>query len=363
MVAWSYIGVVFVLFIGYKFFMALGKKIPILEFLLLIAGMQWVLGAFIEYRNTFGHFKYYMYVSENVYMQYVVPAYIVFSLVLLRFASKRPVVEIIPKNSEKYSFYGILLLGLGIICDLLLPSVPSGLAFIFFLLSGFKYVGALILFFSKKKRHRQMFYTAIFYLLIYSIIKSFFHALILWSAFFYMFWTYKYKPSIRFNIMIIIVGFVASTVIQLVKSDYRDMIWNGYSGNQIALFFDIISSRISGGISETPQEEGELNARLNQGWIISAIMEHTPRVQSYANGETVNEAVYASLLPRFLSPNKKTAGGVDNFEKYTGIELEENTSMGMSLIGEGYANYGVSGGIIFMGILGFGFSLILDFYI
>ena len=81
-------------------------------------------------------------------------------------------------------------------------------------------------------------------------------------------------------------------------------------------------------------------------------MEYTPRVQPHANGETVKDAVFASVLPRFLNPNKKMAGGVENFKKYTGLTLDDNTSMGMSLVGEAYANYGRLGGVFFLMIWG-----------
>lgn len=46
------------------------------------------------------------------------------------------------------------------------------------------------------------------------------------------------------------------------------------------------------------------------------------------------------------------AGGQDNFKKYTGLEIGSGTSMGLSIIGESYANFGVFGGIIFMGAWG-----------
>ncbi|MCK0123641.1 hypothetical protein MWU76_04455 [Gelidibacter sp. F2691] len=358
MTVWSLVGLVVVGVVAYRFIKALGNSIPILELLLLISGMQWIIGAYLEYRTDFQHFKYYMYVPEDVYMSYVVPAYVVFVLIVSIAIRKTRDYYPPSDNFHLYSKFGIQILVLGIFSDVLKSSVPGGLQFVFFLLANLKYVGAIILFYSKKPRHIYIFYATLLYLLFTSLRGGFFHELIIWGTFFYMFWAYKNKPTFKFNIIIIVVGLFMGTVIQAVKSDYRDMIWSGYQGNYATLFLDILTKKISGGLTEESEQQEELNVRLNQGWIISAIMDHTPRVQAYSGGETVQDAISASLLPRFLSPNKKIAGGVENFEKFTGIDLAKNTSMGMSLVGEGYANYGRFGGVIFMGLWG----LVLVFF-
>jgi hypothetical protein len=352
METWSIVGLVAVSYVAFEFVRGIGKTIPILQLLLLVAGLQWILGAFIEYRTDFQHYKYYMYVSEKVYMSYVVPAYIALVLALALAFSTKLSFNMSHDNFHKYSKFGVIILVVGIVSDFIKSSLPNGLQFFFFLLANFKYVGAIILYFSSKKQHKYIFYGTLIYLALNALRGGFFHDLILWGTFFYLFWAYKNKPSFKMNILIIFTGFVMSTFIQVVKSDYRELIWNGYSGSYSSLFFDILSKRLSGGLTENTEEQSELNIRLNQGWIISAIMEHTPRVQEYAEGSTVKDAIFASLLPRFLSPNKKIAGGVENFETYTGIELQKNTSMGMSLVGEGYANFGVIGGVIFMGLWG-----------
>jgi hypothetical protein len=358
MTFWSLVGLILVGYVAYRFVKALGYSIPILELLLLIAGLQWVVGAFVEYRTDFQHYKYYMYVSEEVYMGYVVPAYLVFVIIVSIAIRKTKDSNVLYGNFHLFSKFGIKILLLGIFADVIKSNVPGGLQFFFFLLANLKYVGAMILFYSKERKHTYIFYATLLYLLFTSLRGGFFHELIIWGTFFYMFWSFKNKPTFKFNVTIIVVGFFLSTIIQVVKSDYRAMIWSGYQGNYASLFMDILNKRISGGIAEESEQQEELNVRLNQGWIISAIMEHTPRVQDFAKGETVKDAVSASLLPRFLSPNKKIAGGVENFEKYTGITLAENTSMGMSLVGEGYVNYGIFGGIAFMGAWG----LVLVFF-
>ncbi|RCW90251.1 hypothetical protein [Winogradskyella arenosi] len=353
MMFWSLLGIITVCYIGYRFIKALGNSIPILELLLLIAGLQWIVGPYIEYRTSFQHFKYYMYVDEVEYMQYAVPAYLTMMIVVFIGLSKLKKKQFPIDTFYQYSNYAVILVAVGFISEIIRSVAPGGLKFIFFLLANFKFVGAILLFFSKKKWHRYVFFLAIILLVFTSLKNALFHDLILWSTFFYMFWAYKTKPSFKLNIIILITGFFISTMIQAVKSDYRTLVWQGFSGSYTTLFIDILSKRLSGGLTKNTEEQEELNVRLNQGWIISAIMDHTPRVQAYAGGATVKDAIIASALPRFLNPNKKIAGGVENFEKYTGIMLGSSTSMGMSMLGEGYANYGKVGGMFFMGIWGY----------
>jgi hypothetical protein len=65
--------------------------------------------------------------------------------------------------------------------------------------------------------------------------------------------------------------------------------------------------------------------------------------------------VKAAVLPRLLAPGKAAAGGQLNFERFTGFPLV-GTSMGLSLLGEGYANYGVTGACLFLFLVGLVYS-------
>jgi hypothetical protein len=90
---------------------------------------------------------------------------------------------------------------------------------------------------------------------------------------------------------------------------------------------------------------GDTLVRFNQGWIISRIMVHVPKVQPYARGETLTDAALFSVVPRFLFPDKSTGVSQEFFLKYTGITLPRGTTMGLGIIGEMYANFGFGGGI------------------
>lgn len=125
-----------------------------------------------------------------------------------------------------------------------------------------------------------------------------------------------------------------------------------FSGSKTVLFLSLtLNEWITGGIF-MPNDDIGVNVRLNQGWIISAIMQNVPDYEPYAEGETIYEAITSSLLPRVLAPWKKSAGGRENFRRFTGLPIADETSMGISMAGEGYGNYGKWGGILFMFIWG-----------
>jgi hypothetical protein len=92
---------------------------------------------------------------------------------------------------------------------------------------------------------------------------------------------------------------------------------------------------------------GSTVIRINQGWIISRLMQQVPSNIPYAEGQTVIDAFYASIVPRFLDPAKTVASGRENFQKFTGYELTR-TSMGISVLGEGYVNFGTTGAWLFL---------------
>ena len=79
------IGLGWSLFLFLLFLQKLGRGFPVLELMLLMAALQWIVGAKISYASEYSHFRYYMYVEEAAYMGVVVPGVIAFSLGILLF--------------------------------------------------------------------------------------------------------------------------------------------------------------------------------------------------------------------------------------------------------------------------------------
>jgi hypothetical protein len=353
MTLWSIFGLLIVAFVFIRFTRRLGKTLPIIELMVLVAGLQWIIGPIIEYSFPTLHYKYYMYVPEETYMSFVVPAYGVFVMAVfwgIAVLNKKdiPIIEL-----YNYKNYGVRIFLIGVFFDLIGGFLPGTLGFLAFIMSNFKFAGAIILFFSYDARLRKLFYFSLIYLLYNALQNAMFHDLILWSVFFYMFWAIKYQPSLKQIYLTILIGFFSLSTLQTIKGSYRSEVWSGYQGNKVELFVGLFFDALFFGGSNADELSGDINnVRLNQGWIISAIMDEIPRQTPFFNGETIVDALEASFLPRFLSPDKKQAGGQENFMRFTGLPIGSNTSMGISIIGEAYGNYGVLGGIIFMGIWG-----------
>ena len=350
---WTTIGVILSGLIALRFISQLGKSLPILELMLFIAAAQWIIGPLIEYNAPSLHFKYYMYVDQQRYMSYVVPAFTVFAgTVLTRMRAVRQTYFSI-ERLQQFKDYGLIIFGIGVAFDLVASSLPGGLAFFAAIVANFKFVGAIILFFSDDPRLKKLFYGVLIFLFLRALQAAMFHDLVLWSVFFYMFWALKYKPSLKLISLTLVIGALSLTTLQTIKMAYRLQVWNNFSGNKLELFVGLVADAVFTNGTNTDELTGELNnVRLNQGWIISAIMDEIPRRTDFLEGETITEAISASLLPRFLNPDKKKAGGQDNFRTFTGLRLGDGTSMGISIIGEAYGNYREFGGILFMGIWG-----------
>ena len=311
---WTTTGVILTGLIALRFISQLGKSLPILELMLFIAAAQWIIGPLIEYNLPNLHYKYFMYVDQQRYMSYVVPAFGAFAIAVYLGLGSSKTTFIGMEKLKRYKDYGLTLLLVGIFFDFIGSSLPPALAFFAFLLSNFKFVGAIILFFSEDKRLKQIFYIALLFLLYRSIQSTMFHDFILWTAFFYMFWALKYKPSRQQILLTLVVGALSLTTLQSIKSAYRLKIWDGYSGSKIELFSSLIIDAVFLDDTNADQLAGdENNIRLNQGWIISAILDEMPQRTDFLKGETITDALSAAVLPRFLNPNKTKAGGQDKF--------------------------------------------------
>lgn len=199
--------------------------------------------------------------------------------------------------------------------------------------------------------------------LLSSVQAGLFHDLLLWTVLIGLYAAYVFKPSFRQKSIALLAGFVLIFLIQIVKQEYRQLIWSQqYEGDPVHLYTRLVSERIQdSNIFFDRAAYADLVIRLNQGWINSRVMEQVPRNEPFARGGTIWEVVSAAFSLRFFIPDKKIAGGKANYERFTGFQLQRTTSMGVSLLGEGYANYGLYGAWLFLGGMGLFYGGVLHF--
>ncbi len=349
---WTAIGLSFCLYLTLDFSRRIGEEVPIPQLMLLIAALQWILGPWIDYITPETHYLYHMYVPEETYMTYVVPCLFAMQLGISSFTKKTPIDHVALgsiriTNEHPYLPYYLIILGLTV--PLIGLFFPMQLAFVFYLLANVKYIGLIYLMFSSSKNKWAIFIGVMLLTLASSVATGMFHDFFLWGILSYTFICREFKMSFTVRLTSILIGALLIITVQAIKPKVRDLTWKGhYQGSELGLFLTLSINEWQSGSILNPSNQNELNVRLNQGWIISKIMNHVPKNESFAKGSTITEAIYATLIPRFLNPDKAIAGGRKNFTKYSGLQLSEGASMGISLAGEGWANYGYFGGIFFL---------------
>ena len=333
--------------------MRLGNSFPVLELMLLMASLQWIVGAKISYASEFEHFKYFMYVEEAEYMMLAVPGVIAFSLGVILFFPKYSFAQVnyrLQKLMVEQKNIAYKLITIGLISTYVGPYMPSVIGFVFYLMASFQYVGlALLLFQSQSNAKWRWFFIIMGALTISSITKGMFHDLLLWATLLFSFVIIQLRIRFFGKLSFIFLGLMVAFLLQSIKGELRSQLGNMTTGERVMLFTELIQDSVEGGSLEDEETLTEMaSVRLNQGWIISAILDNMPANEPFADGETIVEAFKSSLLPRFLYPEKKKAGGQENFRRFTGLPIRDDTSMGTSVIGEAYANFGIEGAWLFM---------------
>ncbi|NJN28578.1 MAG: hypothetical protein HC819_22680 [Cyclobacteriaceae bacterium] len=308
--------------------------------------------------------------DEEAYMGFVVPGVIAFSLGILIFAPRysfTKTYEDIQKLVTEQPKLAYRLIAIGLISTYLNPYMPAAIGFVLYLTAAFQYVGLALLLFQPHSKKKWIWFAAIMgALAVSSIVKGMFHDLILWSVLLFSYVLVQFKVNFLGKLLIILAGLAVAALIQSIKSELRSNKEEQGTGQRITLFSDLLKERIEGEELNNEEILTEMaSVRLNQGWIISSILFNVPRYEPFADGETIMEALTSSILPRFLVPSKKVAGGRENFRQFSGLQISDGTSMGASVIGEAYANYGNYGGWIFMFIWGaflaWGLSMMVNY--
>lgn len=336
---------------------ALGKELAIVPAISLIASGQWLLGPSIYYSfDSVYHFKYYMYVNESTYFSYALPSTMAFILALRTFF---PLIAIKDLKSYLLGWTAIslrsayLVLLFGIFCSLAISFAPSSIRFLLFLGSQTTFISVLYLFILNSKWRWHALIAIFFSLLANSTDSGLFHNFLLWSALILSFIFAELRIRFLGKFLIILLGIVLVAQLQAAKAQYRLMIALDPSRAGISTLADMmlnVGSSAQGASINSERNWAELNARLNQGWIVSATMDYVPATRDFEYGSTIALAIRDAVLPRFLV-DKRIVRVSDYFKDYTGLEVNSRTSFGISVLGEAWVNFGYLG-IVFMFLFG-----------
>jgi hypothetical protein len=324
----------------------------------LVASIELLLAPVIAHAFPPSFFQFRMTVPFDRYLQYAIPATAALWIGLhwplnrammtrLNFAPPAPL------RSEQRIWLDIVLV-VSLLLSNFVGFFPAGLVFFVRILGSFSFFAALCWMLSRTPGWKLRAVIVMVQLMATASADGIFYLVVQWGGFFLLIYGF-YARWRRRMAMALIVAIVGAVILQYVKSDYRR-----YLGTLDASFVERVSTLGGMAWNTVAAKDNEANsltfgdvlARFDQGWIVSRIMNMVPRKVPYAQGETVKDAFLFALLPRVFFPDKP--GGVSHalFSRYTGLQLSPTTSMGLSIPGEMYANFGYWGGIL--GTLVFG---------
>lgn len=337
-----------------EFSRRIDRGLPMMQVAASLACLQWLVGPIWYYLGEYNLKSMGMAVDAQTYFKLALPGTAAFAVGLLSIGRSIDQMNLLLRlDRSRFFWIGSLLNIVAAAGDVGARVVPDSLAFALLLVSQLRYVGFLYLLFSPNHWAKPIAALSLLPLLNSTAESAMFHDLLLWTGILFCYWFAMRRRSLVSKVAILVASSLLAFTIQGIKESYRSKVWEGKEASMaedVSRFwqYDIRMNR----------EDILENAmtRMNQGWIVSCIQAFVPVIEPYAHGETVRDAVAAALLPRFVSENKAKAGGRVNFVRFTGIPLNETTSMNISLLGEGYANFGRTGAIIFLGTVGLGMA-------
>jgi hypothetical protein len=356
---------------------SIGKSYNIMDIPILLAIFQCLLMPAIVYHVYNDDYfvialRYDMTVSADVYYGFMFPAIVMMIIgmklptVFQRSYAQRfkVAVAVVKQYLKGKGNLGVLLIAIGFVTTLMKSFVTGQLAYVVYLFSLLLYVGTLYTYFSDHRLRIWYLTGGAIVITAGALAQGMFGELLYITILVLLLILLEKKVKTWVKYTVAIVGFFAVLLLQSVKADYRSITWRGVGrGDQsnTEAFFTLIMDRLA-----TPERFYDLELmfptvnRFNQGMLVGKVLDHVPNRAPFAEGETIFLSLAATFVPRVMWPDKPTAGGHYNMERFAGFRIE-GVSMNISPMGEAYGNYGVQGGIFFMFIYGLFFALLILF--
>lgn len=328
------------------------------EWALVLYAFNYLLAPLLTYQLREEQVTQVMKIPYDAYFDLALPGFLFFTLGMYIVPSKVFKIDFRKVNNaaivNKNFLINITIFGL--ILRLVSGIFPAELAFIFYLLSMVRFVGA----FALLSVDRKLWYWSAIIMsleLASGFIGGMFHDAIMWVIFFGLFYIYAVKPKIRTKLFGTIAIVTLILFIQAVKFAYREQIWENGQEASLATVAEVGSNKASS--DELFGEENILTTlnRGNQAWIFASTVNNMDRTKNFQGMTNVNKYIEAALLPRFLAPNKIKSGDKEIFNEFSGHIINENTSMGLGIFADGYVAFADWGVYIFGFVLGLIFSL------
>jgi hypothetical protein len=312
----------------------------------------------------------YMPISSDDYFSFAVPG-----IVAIALGIRMPLMKLKYRKTpgvylEKVKVYlthnprlGLILMAIGVISGLLDFLAPASLREIFFLMAHLIFVGVFYVIYSPSKNKKWIVTGVITLLLGESILTGMFGELIFILACSIVIIFLGKKTPYYKKLLFACIGIFSILIIQSIKGEYRKRSWSEGSGADPLYFTELVAEKVSDPLNMLDQQGMFVTAvRMNQGWLVATTMKMVPAKYPFGNGEPLWEAIAASVVPRFLWPDKPEAGGKANLKRFWGFDLI-GWSTNIGTLGEAYANFDRTGGLVYLFVYGLFFNLILSTFL
>jgi hypothetical protein len=358
-------------YLGGLLILDLGKKIPLRSLVLFISSFQYLMAPSLDYEFLGTYNPYFkMRIPQDDYFSFVLYAFLALwlglSFPLRKVRNEKEILNTLKKSPRVNFKIGVTLVCIGFVTNYLsvIFTIPSGFNFIVTLLTLMRFVGILFIWLSDGKHKKLIIGVVIFEYSLFALTSGIFIQVIILSIFLYAYYTMLNQPNKVRIIAIVAVAAAGLFLLQSVKKDYRQQIWVLQDqNNKIGILSGLLSDRVSKLDGTTfLYTASNVNMRLNQGWVMQLIMTNIPVKKPFLNGEVFWDEFSGLFLPRFILNDKATVQSSAKFEKFAGYKLLGYT-IAVGILGDGYGNFGVEGGIIFCFCIGMFFNLcIYAFY-
>ena len=310
----------------------------------------------------------YMRVDSDQYFSFMLPAVMAMALSFripmgrLDF-NKNPSIYIdnVKAILKQKPTIGLMLIGAGLVSGVLDFLAPESLKQIFYFLAHLTYVGAFYVLYSPSKNKKTILPIIGVLMMLQTIATGMFGDFVLMLICSIVLILIGEKIPFYRKFFIMALGLFFILIIQSVKPEYRQKVWNEGTGGDVTYYASLVSERIvDPTIIFDPDKLFFVGVRMNQGWLVANTMYYVPTRFDFAHGETIWQSLAAAIVPRFLWPDKPEAGGRANLKRFWGVDIS-GFSMNVGPFGEGYGNFDIAGGIIYMFFYGLFFNIVLSF--
>jgi hypothetical protein len=329
------------------------------EFSLLLYALNYLLSPSISYLLGERITVYNLKIIPEDYFNLAIPGFILFyaglfSIKTNLFSPNFSAVNISTIINEKLLKKVTII---AILSSILTSFLPGELAFIVYLFSLIQYVSAFSLFALNPKKNIVWPAITLLFILYKSFLAGMYHDSIMWVLFFGIIFIYIKKPTLKIKLVGLLFATIFILFIQSIKQTYRQEVWYGGKEASIAIASEVGYSKANTDI--ILGEENLLGSltRSNQSWIFASTVDNMDRNKNFQGLRIVYKYLEASLLPRFLAPDKIKSGDKEIFNAFSGHTISSGTSMGLGIFADGYIAYGAAGVYIFGFVLGLIFAL------